>query len=111
MDEISEINVDALEYKTVKAPHVLYAHGVGPCVAVGALYFDKAYLIHAPILSHDISGIMSEMLTDVRKDIRFKDEKNNILFTNGLEFYVLGAGFMANDPHRIDIEHKDRKST
>ena len=100
--EQEEIKVEQFEYIKTEAPNILISGGLGPCIAIGAIYENKGYLAHYP---YYLSGekLINLLLDDLDKDV--KDIKK-------LRIFIAGAGIDTIDYLDIkeDIE-KNKKNT
>ena len=91
---MEDIEVGQFEYRTTRAPNELYSGGLGPCIAMGAIYGKKGYMFHAQPVGHDFSTHIEPIFRDLRKDVKDK---------NKLQIYVVGGEIEVND------EYEDEK--
>ncbi|MBS3093467.1 hypothetical protein J4456_02700, partial [Candidatus Pacearchaeota archaeon] len=92
---MEEIIVGQGEYKKARAPDELDSGGIGPCIAIGAIYNKRGYMVHEHSVGHNYADFIdTTIFRDLRKDV--KDKKN-------LQIYIIGAGIEIND------EYKDNK--
>ena len=61
------------EYKKTTAPNRLTSGGLGPCIAVGAMYEGRAYMVHMVSL-YDKPNLLNILLKDLKKDVKDKDK-------------------------------------
>lgn len=77
------ITVDMGEYKQANAPDVLETSGLGPCIAVGAMYGKKGFLFHEPSSSNSgFANSIRPLFDDLRRTVRNKSH---------LEIYIAGG--------------------
>lgn len=96
---MEEIEANDFEYKKAKAPDILTSGGLGPCIAVGAIYCSKGYLAH---FSHIVPPRpeLERLLGDLKKDVKNKSK---------LKIYIAGGGLddCLNKEHLPDIDLKE----
>ena len=97
-DEI-EIAVEMCDYKKTQSPNTLYSGGIDPCIAIGAIYNKKGYMIHMHPVGHDYSSFIEPFFEDLRKDVIDKRE---------LKIYVAGGEIAFDDQCKEDMK-KGRK--
>ncbi|MFT7615960.1 MAG: hypothetical protein ACI8Y7_000787 [Candidatus Woesearchaeota archaeon] len=68
-------------YKKTTFPHALYSGGVGPCLVVGALHLQDAYMLHNSAPTEIVLEPLEKMLLNLRQDVK-KGEN--------LSLYVIG---------------------
>jgi hypothetical protein len=66
---MQEIIVEMFEYEKAKAPNSLKSGGLGPCIAVGAIYNKKGYLVHT-CSGGESDPNLEQMLVDLKKDVK-----------------------------------------
>lgn len=70
-----EIEVKNPNYKKARAPDKLYSGGLGLCIAIGAIYGKRGYMVHEHPVKHDYGAFIERTIfADLRKDV--KDIKN-----------------------------------
>ncbi len=91
---MKEKKVEIGEYKKAGAPYELYTGGLGPCIALGAIYKKRGYLAHYPSYGHDYSARIDPLFRDLRKDV--KDNKK-------CRIYVVGGEFRYDDEDKEEV--------
>lgn len=67
-----EIEVETLGYEKATAPDELFA-SLGPCIAIGAIYEDKGYLLHTqPVGWENFAAVLNPILFDLTNEVRDK---------------------------------------
>ena len=93
---MNEINVEQFEYKTAQAPNILYSGGLGPCIAMGAIYGKKGYMFHTPSLDHT-PELLDSMIADLNREVADKRE---------LSVYIAGGEINPEDEETfVDIRN------
>jgi len=69
-------------YKTAKAPETLSSGGLGPCIAVGAIYREKGYMLHSPPTQEGFGKLLDPLFIDLKREVRDK---------NWVKIYVIGG--------------------
>lgn len=90
--DMKEIKVGVNEYKKATAPDILDSGGLGPCIAVGAIYGKKGYMVHW------VPGTILEELDKLLKDL-----KKGVKDLSKLDIYIAGGGI---DPDEEDEEEE-----
>jgi len=85
---MEEIVLGQFEYKKTTSPNELYSDGLGPCIAMGAIYSKKGYMFHAHPVGHDFSNHIEPIFRDLRRDVKDKSK---------LHIYVVGGEIEVND--------------
>ena len=69
------------EYRTARSPDNLHSGGLGPCVAVGAVYRDKGYMSH----DYSMSTLpkLTQLVMDLHREVKIGSE---------LKIFVAGGG-------------------
>jgi len=88
-----EIKVDILGYERARAPDILESGGLGPCIAVGAIYGDQGYMVHCLSVNSELIPL-DNLLSDLRKNVQDLDN---------LRIYIAGAGIDSNDEYEREI--------
>lgn len=92
---MKEIKVNMCEYKKAKAPDELYSGGLGPCIAIGAIYEKRGYLAHHHSCGHNYSIFIDPFFRDLRKDVKDDNKKCRI--------YVVGGEFRYDDEDKEEV--------
>jgi len=100
--ERNEIELVSDDYQKAEAPDRMYSGGLGPSIAVGAIYGRKGYLAHF-VPNDTISVKFEQFLKDLGKDVK------NFAW---LKIYVAGGGdlFIPGQESEEDIR-KIREGT
>tara|TARA_Y100000310_G_scaffold296126_1_gene328124 strand:+ start:525 stop:1010 length:486 start_codon:yes stop_codon:yes gene_type:complete len=78
------IKVTQFEYKQASAPDILDSTGLGPCIAVGAIYRGKGYMLH----THGDGLAYNESFDD-----QIFVDLSEIPDKKGLKIYIAGGAF------------------
>lgn len=89
---MEDIHVEQSQYKRTGAPHVLFSGGLGPCIAVGAIYMKSGYMCHTYT---DSMEELDRLLSDLKKDVKSFSK---------LQIYVVGAS------PSFDSDYEDAQS-
>jgi len=91
-----EIEVEDTEYKKARAPNELYSGGLGPCIAIGAIYEKRGYMIHHhPVTSEQVSSVVRSFFADLQRVVKNKEK---------LKIYVAGGSIGVDDECPADME-------
>lgn len=91
---MENIEVSQFDYRVARAPNELYSGGLGPCIAMGAIYGKKGYMFHAHPVGHDFSNHIEPIFRDLRRVVKEK---------NRLQIYVVGGVINVNDEYENEI--------
>ncbi len=91
------IEVNQQEYKKTFAPNVLESGGLGPCVAVGAIYGRRGYMAHA------VPGFILDYARRLLKDLQVDVER-----IDDLRIYVIGGNAYLSEGDQHSKEHYRR---
>lgn len=76
------IDVEVSNYRRAEAPYDLFSGGVGTCVALGAMYANKGYMVHVSPDEPDFLTLINYFFKDLHREC--KDNRQ-------LQLYVIGA--------------------
>ena len=92
---MGEIIVEWAEYEKATAPDELYSGGLGPCIAIGAIYGKQGYLIHHHPVGHDYAAFIEPFFADLRRDVKDK---------NKLQIYAVGGAIEIDDEYKDEMQ-------
>ena len=101
--KMKEIKVKQCEYRRARAPNILETTGIGPCIAIGAIYRNKGHMIHVSSLS--LGGLSERLVARMLQNLKTEEAGRKFL-----KLFIAGGG-LVNDEEVDQTILKDREAT